>query len=140
MNNTREADEDPVPTGELMTRVLVLPADTNADGDVFGGWIMSQMDLAGSIKASNIARGRVATVAVGAMVFLRPVPIGSTICCYAEIEEVGRSSVRVLIDVWVKPPQSQQRYKLTESSIVYVAIDDSGRTRSIQAGRDTEDD
>lgn len=131
-NDYQDHDEDPVPTGELMTRTLVMPSDTNPSGDVYGGWLMSQMDLAGSIKASNIAHGRVTTVAVGPMVFLRPVPLGSTVCCYAEIEEVGRSSVRVLVDVWLRPAGTQERLKLTESTIVYVAIDDHGRTRSIQ--------
>lgn len=130
-NDYRDLDEDPVPTGELMTRTLVMPSDVNPYGDVYGGWLMSQMDLAGSIKASNIARGRVTTVAVDTMAFLRPVPLGSTVCCYAEIEEVGRSSVRVLVDVWLRPPESQDRVKLTESTFVYVAIDDNGRTRSI---------
>lgn len=132
MNDFQDIDEDPTPEGELMTRTLVMPSNTNPNGDVYGGWVMSLMDLAGSIKASNIAKGRVTTVAVGSMVFLRPVPLGSTVCCYAEIEEVGRSSVRVLVDVWLTPPETQEKHKLTESSIVYVAIDDNGRTRSIQ--------
>ena len=127
-----DLDDEPTPVGELITRTLVMPSDTNPYGDVYGGWLMSQMDLAGSIKASSIANGRVTTVAVGTMVFLHPVPLGSTVCCYAEIEEVGRSSVRVLVDVWLKTPNSQERCKLTESSIVYVAIDDYGRTRSIK--------
>lgn len=131
MDNYQDIDEEPTPSGELMTRTLVMPSDTNPYGDVYGGWLMSQMDLAGSIKASNIANGRVTTVAVGDMVFLHPVPLGSTVCCYAEIEEVGRSSVRILVDVWLKTPGSSERKKLSECSIVYVAIDDHGSTRSI---------
>lgn len=131
MEDFQDIDEDPTPTGELMTRTLVMPSDTNPYGDVYGGWLMKQMDLAGSIKASNIANGRVTTVAAGDMVFLHPVPLGSTVCCYAEIEEVGRSSVRIIVDVWLKTPGAKEKSKLSECSFVYVAIDDHGCTRAI---------
>ncbi|MGH1373073.1 MAG: acyl-CoA thioesterase [Cellvibrionaceae bacterium] len=127
-------DDEPVPSGELTLQTLAMPADTNPNGDVFGGWLMSQMDLAGSIKAAAIARGRITTVAAGSMAFLRPVPVGATISCYAEILEVGRSSVRILVDVWLYVAESGERYKVTEGTFVYVAIDDNGRTRSIKLG------
>ena len=124
-------DEDPVPTGELALQTLALPKDTNSNGDVFGGWLMSQMDLAGAIAAREVARGRVTTVAVGSMAFLRPVPVGSAVSCYCEILEVGRSSIKVLIEVWVKQYVKNQQQKVTEGEFVYVAIDDSGRTRPV---------
>ncbi len=127
-----DMDQEPVPSGELCLQTLAMPADTNPNGDIFGGWLMSQMDLAGSIKAAAIASGRVTTVAAGSMTFLRPVPVGATISCYAEILEVGRSSVRILVDVWLYSAETGERYKVTEGTFVYVAIDDNGRTRSMQ--------
>ena len=119
----------------LMIRVVAMPADTNSSGDIFGGWLMSQMDLAGYIKASAIARGRVTTVAAGSMAFLRPVPVGSTISCYAEVLDIGRSSIRIMVDVWLYAAETGERYKVTEGTFVYVAIDDNGRTRSIRSQR-----
>ncbi len=127
-----DMDQEPVPSGELCLQTLAMPADTNPNGDIFGGWLMSQMDLAGSIKAAAIASGRVTTVAAGSMTFLRPVPVGATISCYAEILEIGRSSVRILVDVWLYTAETGERYKVTEGTFVYVAIDDNGRTRSMQ--------
>lgn len=124
-------DEDPTPGGELVLQTLALPKDTNSNGDVFGGWLMSQMDLAGAIAAREIARGRVTTVAVGSMTFLRPVPVGSTISCYCEILDVGRSSIKTLIEVWVKQYDKNLQAKVTEGEFVYVAIDDTGRTRPV---------
>ena len=124
-------DEDPLPNGELALQTLALPKDTNSNGDVFGGWLMSQMDLAGAISAREIARGRVTTVAVGSMAFLRPVPVGSAVSCYCEVLEVGRSSIKVLIEVWVKQYEKHVQNKVTEGEFVYVAIDDSGRTRPV---------
>ncbi len=124
-------DEEPLPNGELVLQTLALPKDTNSNGDVFGGWLMSQMDLAGAIAAREIARGRVTTVAVGSMAFLRPVPVGSAVGCYCEVLEIGRSSIKVLIEVWVKQYDKNAQQKVTEGEFVYVAIDDSGRTRPV---------
>lgn len=124
-------DEDPIPNGELVLQTLTLPKDTNSNGDVFGGWLMSQMDLAGAIASREVAEGRVTTVAVGSMGFLRPVPVGSTVSCYCEILEIGRSSIKVLIEVWVKQYSRHARQKVTEGEFVYVAIDDAGRTRPV---------
>ncbi len=128
-----DIDEDPTPSGELVLQTLALPKDTNNNGDVFGGWLMSQMDLGGAIAAREVAEGRVTTVAVGNMVFLRPVPVGSTVSCYCEITEVGRSSIKTLVEVWVKQ-YNQAPQKVTEGEFVYVAIDDSGRTRPVKRG------
>lgn len=124
-------DEDPTPNGELVLQTLALPADTNSNGDIFGGWLMSQMDLGGAIAAREIAKGRVTTVAVGAMAFLRPVPVGATVSCYCEVLEVGRASIKTLIEVWVKTYNRLEQLKVTEGEFVYVAIDDCGRTRPI---------
>lgn len=124
-------DEEPTPCGELVLQTLALPKDTNSNGDVFGGWLMTQMDLGGAIAARELAKGRVTTVAVGPMSFLRPVPVGATVSCYCEILEVGRSSVKALIEVWVKHYSFPEQQKVTEGEYVYVAIDDTGRTRPI---------
>ncbi len=124
-------DEDPVPNGELVLQTLAMPKDTNSNGDIFGGWLLSEMDLAGAIAAREIAKGRVTTVAVGSMAFLRPVLVGNTVSCYCEILEVGRSSIRTLVEVWVKQYDREAQAKVTEGEFVYVAIDDSGRTRPV---------
>lgn len=124
-------DEEPTPRGELTLQTLSMPADTNPYGDIFGGWLMSQMDIGGAILAQNIARGRVTTVAVGSMVFLRPVPVGATVSVYAEEVEVGRSSIRIMIEVWIKDHRTGEEAKVTEGEFVYVAIDDNGRTRPV---------
>lgn len=124
-------DEEPCPSGELTLQTVAMPGDTNPNGDMFGGWLMSQMDLAGSIMACEIARGRVTTVAVSSMSFLRPVPVGAIISCYAELSEVGRSSTTINVDVWLKIPDSGVSYKVTDGTFVYVAIDGNGRTRAI---------
>lgn len=127
----RDIDDVPKPTGELALQTIAMPADTNAHGDIFGGWLMSQMDLAGGITAERRAGCRVATVAVEAMVFLRPVNIGSVVSCYTNIVDIGRSSIRVLVEVWVTNLESQEPQKVTEGQFVFVAIDPSGRTCAV---------
>ncbi|VUD67610.1 putative acyl-CoA thioester hydrolase [Thalassocella blandensis] len=127
-------DEEPKPSGELVLQTLALPRDTNSNGDIFGGWLLSQMDLAGAIAAREIAKGRVTTVAVGSMAFLRPVPVGSTVSCYCEILDVGRSSIKTIVEVWVKQYDRNAQQKVTEGEFVYVAIDNAGRTRPVPQG------
>jgi acyl-CoA thioesterase YciA len=127
-----DIDEDPTPNGTLTLQTLTMPADTNPNGDIFGGWLMSQMDLAGAILAHEYAEGRVTTVAVGGMTFLRPVPVGATVSCYAEALETGRSSIRALVEVWIKSPTGDLFEKVTEGEFVYVAIDNNGRTRPLK--------
>jgi len=124
-------DDEPMPQGELTLQTLTMPADTNPNGDIFGGWLMAQMDLAGAIKARTIALGRVTTVATGRMAFLRPVPVGATISCYTEVVDVGRSSIKVLVDVWLRLAESNERYKVTDGVFVFVAINDQGNTRQV---------
>ncbi|MCB8836511.1 acyl-CoA thioesterase [Aurantimonas sp. VKM B-3413] len=124
-----ESDEQP--RGELTVRIPAMPADANANGDIFGGWVMSQMDLAAGIRASERARGRVATVAVNALTFKRPVKIGDTLCVYSTIEKVGRTSITLAIEAWSKGRAKHDRTKVTEATFVMVAIDDDGRPAAV---------
>ena len=96
-----------VPQGDLVLRTLAMPADTNANGDIFGGWLMSQMDIGGAILAKEIAHGRVVTVRVEGMTFLRPVAVGDVVCCYARCVQKGTTSVSINIEVWVKKVMSE---------------------------------
>jgi acyl-CoA thioesterase YciA len=108
-----------------------MPADANANGDIFGGWMMAQMDLAGAVMAIRRARGRVATVAVEAMAFHRPVMIGDLVSCYAEVERVGRTSMTVRIDAWVERRAGGKAEQVTSGLFTYVAIDEQGRPRPV---------
>ena len=127
------------PEGELVLRTLAMPADTNANGDIFGGWIMSQMDIGGAILAKEVAEGRVVTVAVNGITFLKPVAVGDVVCCYARCIRTGRSSITVNIEVWVKKGSSDpigQRYCVTEAVFTYVAVDDDNKSRTLPAGKE----
>ena len=109
-----------------------MPADTNPNGDIFGGWLMSQMDIAGGITAHTCAHGRVVTVGVEAMTFLRPVKVGDVVCCYGDILKTGTTSISVLIQAWVlKDRNPESRVMVTEGTFTYVAIDDNGDKRKI---------
>lgn len=119
------------PHGELTIRTIAMPADTNANGDIFGGWIMSQMDSAGGMAAVQRCGGRVVTVAVNAMVFHRPVKVGDILCVYSDIIRVGRSSMHIRIEVWVRRFITDRHEKVTEGEFTYVAIDDQGRSRPV---------
>lgn len=127
-----DMDKDPVPAGELALQTLAMPRDTNANGDIFGGWLVSQMDLAAGIATKQVTRGRSATVAIKNVEFLAPVSVGSVVSCYAEILEIGRSSMHINIEVWISNSliQTGQR-KVAEGLFVFVAIDENGRTRRI---------
>jgi acyl-CoA thioesterase YciA len=124
-------DPDTGPRGELMVRTVAMPADTNANGDIFGGWVMSQMDLAGGIAGVDRARGRVVTVAVDGMTFISPVKIGDVLCVYAEVERVGRTSMRILVEAWARRFRTAGRDKVTAAIFTFVAIDDEGRPRPV---------
>ncbi|MFA5630037.1 MAG: acyl-CoA thioesterase [Porticoccaceae bacterium] len=119
------------PHGELALRVIAMPKDTNAHGDIYGGWVLSQMDLAGMVLAKRIARGRVATVSVGRMGFMRPVPIGAIVSCYASLVESGRTSMRINVEVWIESETMDEPAKLSEADFWYVAITENGKTRPI---------
>lgn len=128
----KQLDEDnPQPRGELQLRVVAQPKDTNSNGDISGGWLVTNMDMAASITASRIAKGRTTTMAIGEMSFVRPVRVGSVICCYTRILGMGRSSIRIGVEVWSRMPEDEERQKVTETEIVYVAIDDNRRIRAL---------
>ncbi|WP_373184586.1 acyl-CoA thioesterase [Halopseudomonas sp.] len=126
-----EIDKDPVPTGELALKITALPRDSNSFGDIYGGWLVSQMDVAGTSTASRLARGRVATVAIDRMGFMVPVPVGAQLAFHSHVLEVGRSSVKMLVEVWSEDLAHDGSRKVTEAIFVFVAIDDRGRTRVI---------
>lgn len=124
--------QDTGPRGELALRTLAMPADTNPHGDMFGGWVMSQMDIAGGVTARARARGRVATVAVTGFIFHRPVSVGDVMCSYAEILEIGRTSLKVLVEAWVlRAADPDNRIKVTEGVFTYVALDKHGKKRPV---------
>ena len=132
MNDDDLNDDIPTPRGELALQTIAMPADTNANGDIFGGWLVSQMDLAAAIAAQNIIMGRVATVAIDSMAFLTPVHVGAVVSCYTDIIEIGRSSIRINVEVWIKHKKTFGPLKVTEGEFVFVALDDKGRTKAIQ--------
>lgn len=120
--------EQSQPRGEMVLRTVAMPADTNPNGDIFGGWLMSQMDLAGGLAAKARSKSRVATVAIESMVFKKPVKVGDAVCCYADVEQVGRTSIRINIEVWViRIPFDQGRELVTSGVFTYVAIDQLGK-------------
>ncbi len=127
--------EDPIPQGDLALQITALPRETNGFGDIYGGWLVAQMDLAGTAMASRIAGGRVATVAIDRMAFLVPVAVGAQLSFYTRTVEVGRSSVRLLVEVWSDDPLSGEWSKVTEALFVFVAIDAGGRTRALPPRR-----
>ena len=127
-----DIDANPTPQGELSLQQVAMPGDTNPHGDVFGGWLLSQMDLAGYVTACEVAGGRVATVAVESMSFLTPVHVGAVVSCYSDILEVGRSSVRIMVEGWINSRHDGEPIKVTEGTFIYVAIDSDKRTRQIQ--------
>lgn len=119
------------PQGELSLRVLAMPADTNPSGHIFGGWVLGQMDIAGGIHAAGQAGGRVATVAVDAMVFHKPVHVGDEVTCYTRITRIGRTSLSVMIETWVRRQRLGEPIHVTEGLFTYVAIDPQGNPQEI---------
>ncbi len=117
---------------ELVLKVIPMPADSNANGDIFGGWVMAQVDLAGSVIPARIAKGRIATVAVNQFIFKQAVKIGDLLSFFAEIERVGTTSVTVKVEVYAqRMRQPEQTIKVTEANLTYVAIDMDGKPRSL---------
>ncbi len=126
-----DAQPEVQPRGELAIRTLAMPADANPSGDVFGGWVLSQMDIAGGIVASQRARGRLATVAITAMSFHLPVYVGDVLCVYVDIERIGRTSIATWVEAWALRRRGGQRVRVTEGEFVYVALDAEGRPRPV---------
>jgi acyl-CoA thioesterase YciA len=117
---------------QLVLRVMPMPADVNGNGDIFGGWVMAQVDIAGAVLPSRIAKGRLATVAVNQFIFKQPVSMGDLLSFYAHVTRVGRTSVSVHVDVFAeRNPADLQVVKVTEADLTYVAIDHQGRPRPI---------
>ena len=129
-------DSSPKPSGKLLLRVVPMPADANPNGDIFGGWVMSQMDIAGGILALRRARSRIVTVSVQTINFIRPIHVGDIVCIYGEIVRVGRTSITIYLEVYVAsalpPPDDKDEPLLVASSaFTFVAIDDNGRPHPV---------
>lgn len=119
------------PSGELTVRTIAMPADTNANGDIFGGWVMSRMDQAGGIAGVDRAQGRVVTVAVETINFIRPVKIGDVLSVYTRVESVGRTSMRIQVEAWARRFRTRLHEKVTDATFTFVAIDEEGRPRPV---------
>jgi acyl-CoA thioesterase YciA len=119
------------PTGEPALRAIAMPADANPNGDIFGGWVLSQMDLAGGNVAKQRARGRVATVGLERMTFHLPVFIGDEVSCYAVIQKIGRTSITILVETWVRRGEGNDRVRVTQGIFTYVAIGTDRRPRPV---------
>ena len=117
--------------GVIVIRTIAMPADTNPSGDIFGGWLMAQMDLAAGNMAGRVSQGRSATVAVEGMHFLRPVKVGDEVTLYATLEHVGRTSMRIHIDVWARARYGTDHAKVTDADFVFVALDEDAKPRRI---------
>ena len=133
MTGTTETAETAVrpPEAEPALRTLAMPADANPSGDIFGGWVLAQMDLAGGVPASRRAGGRVVTVAVEAMRFHAPIAVGDLVTCYARVVKSGRTSITVAIETWARRRRHSEEVKVTEGTFIYVAIDEEGRPRPV---------
>ena len=121
-----------MPSGMPIVRVTAMPADTNPEGDIFGGWLMSQMDLAAGSVAFYTCKGRAATAALDGMIFHRPVKVGDEVSFYAEIRRIGRTSMTIYVEAWRRPRQADDAEKVTEATFTFVALDDQGRPRPVQ--------
>ena len=127
-------DDVDQPKGELVIQTIAMPKDTNPNGDIFGGWLTSQMDLGSSILAAKIAQARVVTVAMEGMSFLEPVRVGDTVACYAWVERVGRTSIVIPVEVWVRRYMHGKQIRVTRGVFTHVAIDDSGKPIPVKRG------
>lgn len=124
-------DETQPPAAEPALRTLAMPGDANPNGDIFGGWVMAQMDLAGSVPASERAQGRVSTVAIDAVRFHAPIYIGDLVSCYASIVRIGTTSIHARVETWAKRRHDSTLVRVTEGTLVYVALDNNGRPRPV---------
>jgi len=123
------------PQGEIVIRSIAMPADTNANGDIFGGWLVSQMDLGGAVLARALAASRVVTVAIDAMSFVAPVSVGDTVTCYAKLQGIGRSSMKVAVEAWSQHYSGRAERRVTHGVFTYVAIGAGGKPRAIRRAR-----
>lgn len=117
--------------GDMLTQTLAMPAYTNANGDIFGGWLVSQMDLAAGIMAQKLSKGRAVTVAIHSMTFLLPVRVGDLVTCHVELVSIGKTSMTIVVEVWKEDLASGEASRVTEGTFVFVAIDEQGRPRMV---------
>ena len=122
-----ESQSDLEPSGELTVQVVAMPCDTNQNGDIFGGWVVSRMDQACGIAAARKANGRVVTIAIDAMKFIRPVKVGDVLCVYTAIDHIGRTSMQIHVEAWALRFRTLHREKVTYATFVFVSVDDRGR-------------
>ena len=122
------------PQGELTVRLIAMPADTNPSGDIFGGWVLSQMDRPAASPRSRRRKGRVVTIAIDAMTFIRPVKVGDVLCVYTAVDHVGRTSIKVDIEAWARRFRTHHREKVTDATFTFVAVDDFGTTEAGDPG------
>lgn len=128
--------ENEQPQGDRLLQTLAMPADTNPAGDIFGGWIMSQMDIAGGILAREISQSRIVTVAVDSIQFIKPVQVGDVVCCYGKLERIGTTSMTIKLEVWVRPViynpcDRNNLFKVTQAAFTYVSVDEDGKKQPI---------
>ncbi|MFN4155839.1 MAG: acyl-CoA thioesterase [Paracoccaceae bacterium] len=130
--------EDQPPEGSPTIRTIAMPTDTNPSGDIFGGWLMSQMDLAAGSVAARTSGGRSATIAVDAMIFHRPVKVGDEVSLYASLVRLGRTSMTIHVDAWRRPREVARTEKVTEANFTFVALDAEGRPIPIRPNADVQ--
>ena len=118
------------PIGELATKTLAMPADTNPNGNIFGGWVLSQMDIAGGVMAKGVTKGRAVTVFVDGMTFHKPVLVGDVLSCFAKVDKIGNTSITFKVEAWVE--RDFKSFKVTEGTFVYVAVDEKRKPRKIK--------
>ncbi len=123
------------PHGDIVIRTIAMPSDTNANGDIFGGWLISQMDLGGAVLARTLAGSRVATVAIDAMSFVAPVSVGDTVTCYARLQGTGRTSMKVGVEAWSQHYSGGPQRRVTQGVFTYVAIDAGGKPHPVKRAR-----
>lgn len=136
MKEEKNKTECNIPQGQLILKTLAMPADTNINGDIFGGWIMSQMDISGGVLSKEITNSRTVTVAVQSMTFVKPVHVGDIVCFYGKTLKIGKTSITLDLEVWVQAGHykdvSCPHIKVTEAIFVYVAIDENGNKKEIK--------
>lgn len=133
MSESKTVPSTEKPRGQLAIRQMAMPADLNAGGNIFGGWLLSQMDIAGGITAADRAKGRVATVAIKAMEFHQPVHVGDVLCCYTDVNRVGQTSISINVQAWVHRRRGEDllEVKVTQGEFVFVALDEDGNKRHV---------
>lgn len=119
------------PRGKLALRTLAMPADTNPNGDIFGGWVMSQMDIGSALCAGERTKSRVVTAAVDSMSFIEPVYVGDVLCVYGEIERIGRTSLSVHVEAWARRNRHEEKVQVTQGTYIFVALDEEGKPMEI---------